>query len=109
MLKATWKRVSFYISKSRVPRSKISGTINFFESSWIYFFSSERKARAAAQAAKKKLEMEVQDLSSNAESSIRAKDDLLKQFQRLQRAYREAKAEADDLRGEKDSAVAAQR
>jgi len=69
----------------------------------------ERKARAAAQAAKKKLEMEVQDLTSNADSSIRAKDDLLKQFQRLQRAYREAKAEADDLRGEKDSAVAAQR
>ena len=53
--------------------------------------------------------MEVQDLSSNAESSIRAKDDLLKQFQRLKRAYREVKAEADDLRGEKDSAVAAQR
>ena len=69
----------------------------------------ERKARAAAQAAKKKLEVEVQDLASNAENSIRAKDDLLKQYQRLQRAYREVRAEADDLRGEKDAATAAQR
>ena len=69
----------------------------------------ERKARAAAQAAKKKLEMEVQDLSSNAEGSMRAKDDMLKQFQRLQRMYREVKAECDDVRAEKDTAVAAQR
>ena len=33
----------------------------------------------------------------------------MKQYQRLQRAYREVRAEADDLRGEKDAAAAAQR
>ena len=49
------------------------------------------------------------DLGSNADNSIRAKDELLKQYQRLQRAYREVRAEADDLRGEKDAAGAAQR
>ena len=48
-------------------------------------------------------------MASNSDNSIRAKDELMKQYQRLQRAYREVRAEADDLRGEKDAAAAAQR
>ena len=51
----------------------------------------ERKARAAAEAAKKKLEVENQDLASNAENSIIEKDNLFKDFQDLERYYRDAR------------------
>ena len=69
----------------------------------------ERKARAAALASKKKLEIEVTDLTSHSEAAARQKDDLVRQLQRLQRMCKDMRNECDELKQDKDNAVAAQR
>ena len=70
---------------------------------------SERKARAAALASKKKLEIEVTDLSSHSEAAARQKDDLVRQLQRLQRMCKDLRLENDEVKQEKENATAAQR
>ena len=76
---------------------------------WALKIFSERKARAAALASKKKLEIEVTDLSSHSEAAARQKDDLVRQLQRLQRMCKDLRLENDEVKQEKENATAAQR
>ena len=70
---------------------------------------SERKARTGALNAKKKLEIEVTDLTNQNEGYLKSKDDLSKQLAKMQRLLRDLRNENEEVRAEKDQAQAAAR
>jgi len=69
----------------------------------------ERKSRTAALNAKKKLEIEVTDLTNQNEGYLKSKDDLSKQLAKMQRLLRDLRNENEEVRAEKDQAQAAAR
>ncbi len=71
--------------------------------------SSERKSRTAALNAKKKLEIEVTDLTNQNEGYLKSKDELSKQLAKMQRLLRDLRNDNEEVRAEKDQAQSAAR
>ncbi|KAJ8344970.1 hypothetical protein SKAU_G00291630 [Synaphobranchus kaupii] len=65
----------------------------------------ERKQRASAAAAKKKLEGEVQDLEDQVEMSSRGRDEAVKQLRKLQTLSKDLQREVDDTRSAREEVL----
>ncbi|XP_048102073.1 LOW QUALITY PROTEIN: myosin-10-like [Alosa alosa] len=62
----------------------------------------ERKQRALAVAAKKKLEMDLKDLESHIEGANKARDEAIKQLRKLQAQMKDYQRELEDARASRD-------
>uniref|UniRef100_A0A8C5JUN6 Myosin heavy chain 11 n=1 Tax=Junco hyemalis TaxID=40217 RepID=A0A8C5JUN6_JUNHY len=62
----------------------------------------ERKQRALAAAAKKKLEMDVKDLESQADSANKGREEAIKQLRKLQAQMKDYQRELDDARAARE-------
>ncbi|XP_009884873.1 PREDICTED: myosin-11 isoform X1 [Charadrius vociferus] len=69
----------------------------------------ERKQRALAAAAKKKLEMDVKDLESQADSANKAREEAIKQLRKLQAQMKDYQRELDDARAAREEIFATAR
>ncbi|KAM9296801.1 myosin-10 [Gastrophryne carolinensis] len=66
----------------------------------------ERKQRAAAVAAKKKLEMDLKDLESQMEAANKGREDAIKQLRKLQAQMKDYQRELEDARASRDEIFA---
>ncbi|XP_063080048.1 myosin-10-like isoform X1 [Engraulis encrasicolus] len=62
----------------------------------------ERKQRALAVAAKKKLEMDLKDIESHIEGANRGRDEAIKQLRKLQAQMKDYQRELEDARSSRD-------
>ncbi|KAI1884013.1 hypothetical protein AGOR_G00222010 [Albula goreensis] len=62
----------------------------------------ERKQRAMAVAAKKKLEMDLKDLESQIDSANKARDEAIKQLRKLQAQMKDYQRELEEARASRD-------
>uniref|UniRef100_A0A8C4V4V1 Myosin heavy chain 11 n=1 Tax=Falco tinnunculus TaxID=100819 RepID=A0A8C4V4V1_FALTI len=69
----------------------------------------ERKQRALAAAAKKKLEIDVKDLESQADSANKAREEAIKQLRKLQAQMKDYQRELDDARAAREEIFATAR
>uniref|UniRef100_A0A8U7P6X3 Myosin heavy chain 11 n=1 Tax=Corvus moneduloides TaxID=1196302 RepID=A0A8U7P6X3_CORMO len=69
----------------------------------------ERKQRALAAAAKKKLEMDVKDLESQADSANKGREEAIKQLRKLQAQMKDYQRELDDARAAREEIFATAR
>ncbi|NXK44012.1 MYH11 protein, partial [Chauna torquata] len=69
----------------------------------------ERKQRALAAAAKKKLEIDVKDLESQADSANKAREEAIKQLRKLQAQMKDYQRELDDARSAREEIFATAR
>ncbi|XP_065540262.1 myosin-11 isoform X2 [Lathamus discolor] len=69
----------------------------------------ERKQRALAAAAKKKLEIDVKDLESQAESANKGREEAIKQLRKLQAQMKDYQRELDDARAAREEIFATAR
>ncbi|XP_029431984.1 myosin-11 isoform X3 [Rhinatrema bivittatum] len=69
----------------------------------------ERKQRALAAAAKKKLEVDLKDLESQADSAIKGRDEAIKQLRKLQAQMKDYQRELDDARASREEIFATAR
>ncbi|CAK8680338.1 unnamed protein product [Clavelina lepadiformis] len=69
----------------------------------------ERKQRSSASAAKKKLEMDFNDLESNIDAATKAKEDAIKQLKKAQAQLKDYHREIDDLRQSRDDLLISSR
>ncbi|XP_029545156.1 myosin-10 isoform X4 [Salmo trutta] len=66
----------------------------------------ERKQRALAVAAKKKLEMDLKDLEGQIETSNKARDEAIKQLRKLQAQMKDYQRELEEARASRDEIFA---
>ncbi|XP_042166550.1 myosin-10 isoform X2 [Oncorhynchus tshawytscha] len=66
----------------------------------------ERKQRALAVAAKKKLEMDLKDLEGQIEASNKARDEAIKQLRKLQAQMKDYQRELEEARASRDEIFA---
>ncbi|KAM5135111.1 myosin-10 [Mantella aurantiaca] len=66
----------------------------------------ERKQRALAVAAKKKLEMDLKDLESQIEAANKGREDAIKQLRKLQAQMKDYQRELEDARASRDDIFA---
>ncbi|XP_064171963.1 myosin-10 isoform X3 [Anguilla rostrata] len=66
----------------------------------------ERKQRALAVAAKKKLEMDLKDLEAQIEAANKARDEAIKQLRKLQAQMKDYQRELEDARASRDEIFA---
>ncbi|XP_041077287.1 myosin-10-like isoform X3 [Polyodon spathula] len=66
----------------------------------------ERKQRALAVAAKKKLEMDLKDLEAQIEASNKARDEAIKQLRKLQAQMKDYQRELEEARSSRDEIFA---
>ncbi|XP_063701488.1 myosin heavy chain, non-muscle isoform X2 [Culicoides brevitarsis] len=66
----------------------------------------ERKQRAAAVAAKKKLEGDLKDMEATLEMNNKVKEDALKQAKKLQAQYKDALRDAEEAKAAKEELAA---
>ncbi|CAO2641745.1 Myosin-11 (Fragments) [Lemmus lemmus] len=66
----------------------------------------ERKQRALAAAAKKKLEGDLKDLELQADSAIKGREEAIKQLRKLQAQMKDFQRELDDARASRDEIFA---
>uniref|UniRef100_H2RW08 Myosin heavy chain 10 n=1 Tax=Takifugu rubripes TaxID=31033 RepID=H2RW08_TAKRU len=66
----------------------------------------ERKQRALAVAAKKKLEMDLKDIESHIEGANKARDEAIKQLRKLQAQMKDYQRELEDTRASRDDIFA---
>ncbi|KAF7220670.1 myosin-10 isoform X3 [Nothobranchius furzeri] len=66
----------------------------------------ERKQRALALAAKKKLEMDLKDIESHIEGANKARDEAIKQLRKLQAQMKDYQRELEDTRASRDDIFA---
>uniref|UniRef100_A0A7N6BAF6 Myosin, heavy chain 10, non-muscle n=1 Tax=Anabas testudineus TaxID=64144 RepID=A0A7N6BAF6_ANATE len=66
----------------------------------------ERKQRALAVAAKKKLEMDLKDIESHIEGANKARDEAIKQLRKLQAQVKDYQRELEDARASRDDIFA---
>lgn len=66
----------------------------------------ERKQRAVAVAAKKKLEMDYKDLESQIEAANKGREDAIKQLRKLQAQMKDYQRELEDARASRDDIFA---
>ncbi|KAA0713362.1 B Myosin heavy chain 10 Myosin heavy chain, non-muscle IIb Non-muscle myosin heavy chain [Triplophysa tibetana] len=66
----------------------------------------ERKQRALAVAAKKKLEMDLKDVESHIESANKARDEAIKQLRKLQAQMKDYQRELEEARSSRDEIFA---
>ncbi|XP_068118862.1 myosin-10 isoform X5 [Hyperolius riggenbachi] len=66
----------------------------------------ERKQRAVAVAAKKKLEMDLKDLESQIEAANKGREDAIKQLRKLQAQMKDYQRELEDARASRDDIFA---
>ncbi|KAM4656280.1 myosin-11 isoform 1-T6 [Amazona ochrocephala] len=69
----------------------------------------ERKQRALAAAAKKKLEIDVKDLESQADSANKGREEAIKQLRKLQAQMKDYQRELDDARAAREEIFATAR
>uniref|UniRef100_A0A8C4PDD9 Myosin heavy chain 11 n=1 Tax=Dromaius novaehollandiae TaxID=8790 RepID=A0A8C4PDD9_DRONO len=69
----------------------------------------ERKQRALAAAAKKKLEIDVKDLEGQADSANKAREEAIKQLRKLQAQMKDYQRELDDARAAREEIFATAR
>ncbi|XP_009079029.1 PREDICTED: myosin-11 isoform X2 [Acanthisitta chloris] len=69
----------------------------------------ERKQRALAAAAKKKLEMDVKDLEGQADSANKGREEAIKQLRKLQAQMKDYQRELDDARAAREEIFATAR
>ncbi|XP_054247011.1 myosin-11 isoform X1 [Indicator indicator] len=69
----------------------------------------ERKQRAMAAAAKKKLEVDVKDLESQVDSANKAREEAIKQLRKLQAQMKDYQRELDDARAAREEIFATAR
>uniref|UniRef100_A0A671UJA6 Myosin heavy chain 10 n=1 Tax=Sparus aurata TaxID=8175 RepID=A0A671UJA6_SPAAU len=66
----------------------------------------ERKQRALAVAAKKKLEMDLKDIEGHIEGANKARDEAIKQLRKLQAQMKDYQRELEDARASRDDIFA---
>ncbi|XP_058848311.1 myosin-10-like isoform X1 [Acipenser ruthenus] len=66
----------------------------------------ERKQRALAVAAKKKLEMDLKDMEAQIEASNKARDEAIKQLRKLQAQMKDYQRELEEARSSRDEIFA---
>nr|XP_008529122.1 PREDICTED: myosin-11 [Equus przewalskii] len=66
----------------------------------------ERKQRALAAAAKKKLEVDLKDLELQADSAIKGREEAIKQLRKLQAQMKDFQRELEDARASRDEIFA---
>ncbi|XP_057193384.1 myosin-10 isoform X3 [Triplophysa rosa] len=66
----------------------------------------ERKQRALAVAAKKKLEMDLKDVESHIEAANKARDEAIKQLRKLQAQMKDYQRELEEARSSRDEIFA---
>ncbi|XP_066560463.1 myosin-10 isoform X1 [Amia ocellicauda] len=66
----------------------------------------ERKQRALAVAAKKKMEMDLKDLEAQIEASNKARDEAIKQLRKLQAQMKDYQRELEEARASRDEIFA---
>ncbi|XP_027898442.1 myosin-10 isoform X2 [Xiphophorus couchianus] len=66
----------------------------------------ERKQRALAAAAKKKLEMDLKDIEGHIEGANKARDEAIKQLRKLQTQMKDYQRELEDTRASRDDIFA---
>ncbi|KAM9843599.1 myosin-10-like isoform 1-T1 [Aulostomus maculatus] len=66
----------------------------------------ERKQRALAVAAKKKLEMDLKDVEAQVEGASKARDEAIKQLRKLQAQMKDYQRELEDARASRDDIFA---
>ncbi|XP_008413692.1 myosin-10 isoform X1 [Poecilia reticulata] len=66
----------------------------------------ERKQRALAAAAKKKLEMDLKDIEGHIEGANKARDEAIKQLRKLQAQMKDYQRELEDTRASRDDIFA---
>ncbi|XP_047212638.1 myosin-10-like [Girardinichthys multiradiatus] len=66
----------------------------------------ERKQRALAVAAKKKLEMDLKDIEGHIEGANKARDEAIKQLRKLQAQMKDYQRELEDTRASRDDIFA---
>ncbi|CAF92169.1 unnamed protein product, partial [Tetraodon nigroviridis] len=66
----------------------------------------ERKQKALAVAAKKKLEMDLKDIESHIEGANKARDEAIKQLRKLQAQMKDYQRELEDTRASRDDIFA---
>uniref|UniRef100_Q63862-2 Isoform 2 of Myosin-11 n=1 Tax=Rattus norvegicus TaxID=10116 RepID=Q63862-2 len=66
----------------------------------------ERKQRALAAAAKKKLEGDLKDLELQADSAVKGREEAIKQLRKLQAQMKDFQRELDDARASRDEIFA---
>ncbi|KAB5515057.1 hypothetical protein PHYPO_G00248750 [Pangasianodon hypophthalmus] len=65
----------------------------------------ERKQRALAIAAKKKLELDLSDLEAQMDQAVKARDEALRQLKKLQAQVKDQLRDVDELRAARDAAL----